>query len=683
MIPLIDRFMANESIKVIVNNNSIRNGVTNDYKLAICEYLWNGFDAGATQVELNYSANEIGSITYMSIVDNGCGIDREKLYESFGAYMDSPKKRMSYQNFGQVRGKQGKGRYAYNCFATKAKWTSVYRSSEGLLLQHTISISAENNDKVETNDSKECKVVHTATTGTIVSFDDVGLSAAELESQTFMDYLRREFAAFLNLHNDKSLLINGKALDYQMLIAQTDSFTECITSGSLEYSFEINYIRWERKIKENYYSYFLDANKYLQYRMTTTLNNKDIEFHHSIYISSSYFNDFNHSIDNAEEDIYGNKTPNDAIFKMLWRRVLSRLHSYQKQYITDEASKKLIQNYDEKGIIRKPCNKYDEYLVKDLKTTIKELYSVVPKVFTNIKDEQASTIIGFLELLLQTDKREDIINIVDKIVKLEDFERKRLLSVLQHTELSHVIDLLELLEGRAKVVSALKDAIYNKSYGVNERDDLQKMIVKSFWLFGEEYNIVTEAEPDFQQALELLLLTLSNNAKGVSKSRINKEKINHPDRNKEMDIFAFRERKISNRIENIVVELKHPNVKLGEVEVSQVKTYMSVITSAEGFNAANMTWKFYLVGNEFDTSEYINDEILSHANYGKDHLIHCVSKNGIRYEIYVLKWSEIFADFELRHDYLLKKLHLKRDLLLSKSINTKEDIHGIINDCNK
>ena len=60
--------MANESIKVIVNNNSIRNGVTNDYKLAICEYLWNGFDAGATQVELNYSANEIGSITYMSIV---------------------------------------------------------------------------------------------------------------------------------------------------------------------------------------------------------------------------------------------------------------------------------------------------------------------------------------------------------------------------------------------------------------------------------------------------------------------------------------------------------------------------------------------------------------------------------------------------------------------------------------
>ena len=59
MIPLIDRFMANESIKVIVNNNSIRNGVTNDYKLAICEYLWNGFDAES--IEKSYM-NHLGLI---------------------------------------------------------------------------------------------------------------------------------------------------------------------------------------------------------------------------------------------------------------------------------------------------------------------------------------------------------------------------------------------------------------------------------------------------------------------------------------------------------------------------------------------------------------------------------------------------------------------------------------------
>ena len=53
--------------------------------------------------------------------------------------------------------------------------------------------------------------------------------------------------------------------------------------------------------------------------------------------------------------------------------------------------------------------------------------------------------------------------------------------------------------------------------------------------------------------------------KGISKSRINEEKIKHPDVNKEMDIFAFRQTMDSQTIENIVVELKRPNVKLGEI----------------------------------------------------------------------------------------------------------------------
>lgn len=41
----------------------------------------------------------------------------------------------------------------------------------------------------------------------------------------------------------------------------------------------------------------------------------------------------------------------------------------------------------------------------------------------------------------------------------------------------------------------IKTAIYNPSYEVDEVHDLQEMVPNMFWIFGEEYNIVTEAEP--------------------------------------------------------------------------------------------------------------------------------------------------------------------------------------------
>ena len=39
-----------------VKNQSIESsGITNDYKEAICEYIWNGLEAHATEININFS----------------------------------------------------------------------------------------------------------------------------------------------------------------------------------------------------------------------------------------------------------------------------------------------------------------------------------------------------------------------------------------------------------------------------------------------------------------------------------------------------------------------------------------------------------------------------------------------------------------------------------------------------
>lgn len=667
--------------KVNITNNSISNTVTKDVNKAICEYLWNGFDANASQLSIRYTKNAF-NITSLEIQDNGEGIDRSSLQETFGCFQDSQKLH-TYQWSSQVKGKKGKGRYSFNCFASKADWVTVYKDKESHYIRHKITIKKGDNQNYDDNE-QETKSSSVKRTGTTVSFSDINLPSDFFDSEVFLDYLKKEFAVFLFLNKAqfKEILINGEKLDYEDVIEDSDNKVIQIEGDRTTFYFNVTYIRWKEKMKENYSMYFLDSSQTEKYERTTTFNNKDTKFHHSLYISSDYFN---HFADNAtgEKNLFGadNTSPKDKVFKTLVKQLKRFLEEKQKKYVAEVASKKLLAKYQYKGIIRQPQNDYDKILVEDLKKTISAMYEVQPKIFTNLQDDQAKTLVGVVELLLQTDKREDLISIMESVVKLSDDERHNLASVLKTTDLARITDTIRLIQNRIRTISALKVAVKPEN-GMNEVDDLQKLVEQSFWIFGEEYNIVTQAEPDFNQALMEYLDKLYDTVPGTSKSNYSKDKIEHPDVNKEMDLFAFRQNVQNSIIDNIVVELKHPKVKLGEKELSQVKTYMNVIMSDSRFNASNMRWKFYLVGNDFDSSNYIHNEMRNAINWGKKNLVCHVDNNGIQYEIFVLKWSELFADFEIRHNFLLKKLEMKREELLVSSIHDKTKIHSIVAEAN-
>jgi len=664
--------------QVNINNNSISRTVTTDYKKAICEYIWNGFDAKASIVELKYEANEFDRILSMSIEDNGEGIDRDTLDETFGCYQDSVKRR-SFQWSSQVKGNQGRGRYSFNCFAERAEWNTIYQK-DGHLLSHRLYIKKGDNHHFYDGEENDLKIVHDKNTGTVVSFKNVSISAFWLSTQEFIDYLCREYAVFLELNKayGKKILINGEPLDYSSIIAETENKEFSVDVDGNKQNFNATFIRWNIKMKENYSIYFLDEEQIEKYEKTTTLNRKDTEFHHSVYIVSPYFNDF--ECNEEETDLFSkHKTPKDKFFVGLCSAIKEYLVEKEKYFVKNVGAQKLISRFEEKGIINKTPKGIDEIILPTLKETITQIYAVEPRVFINIKDEQAKILVGLLSVIIKTGNQEDLFSILESIVKLTDDERHDLAEVLKHAELNYITKVIKELEDRCQKVSALKAAIYNPNYGVNEVDDLQKMVPNMFWLFGEEYNIVTEAEPDFEQALNSYIKEIQKNTKGRSKSSRNKEKIDHPDKNKEMDIFAFRQSFEHSRIENIVIELKHPNVKLGEIELSQVKTYMNVITEQPQFNAPNMIWSFYLIGNEFDKSNYINNEIQSNKTWGKQNLVHHVTKtNGVVYDIYVKPWSMIFNDFELRYKYLFDKLNLKRNGLTALNSDNKEDLKKII-----
>lgn len=81
---------------------------------ALCEYVWNGFDAQASKVEIELHTNEFGLIDMITVIDNGTGIVFDELQYKFKPFNDSSKAGTQNRvNHTLPHGRQGIGRLTF------------------------------------------------------------------------------------------------------------------------------------------------------------------------------------------------------------------------------------------------------------------------------------------------------------------------------------------------------------------------------------------------------------------------------------------------------------------------------------------------------------------------------------------------------------------------------------------
>ena len=167
---------------VQITSKGIKNSLKKYTSLkSICEYVWNGFDAKATQVIVEASENILGNISFIKVVDNGYGIARNQLDDKFRPFFQSEKIYDPNAKQSDVHGKNGVGRLTFFTFSPSASWTTVY-SCEGKNYEYTISVAAD-----ELNHYRpSTPVAVEKATGTTVEFYDVtdgDLSIAAIRDQ--------------------------------------------------------------------------------------------------------------------------------------------------------------------------------------------------------------------------------------------------------------------------------------------------------------------------------------------------------------------------------------------------------------------------------------------------------------------------------------------------------------------
>lgn len=646
----------------------INSGLTDDYRQAIVEYIWNGFDAEAKIVDVQYQrSDEIGNLAYLKISDNGKGINRELLEYTFGQFLDS-QKRQSYQRTSDVHGKKGKGRFSFQKFAYRAEWTTRYLNNQDELKEYTISIDVQDLSSYETTEERtlDKEVYSTGTEVKFINFHDI--SVDNLEHESFYEYLEQQFSWFLYLKEalGVELRINGTVLAYDDIIADSEDIPLDIENTH----FDITYIRWNKRISDKFYFYMMNSNLNENFKILTSFNNKTTGFYHSIYVKSAYFDNFVYE-ETPSERLDGLKNQSDGVYKTLQRKLKKMLEEKEKGFVQEVAAVKLVNGYEREGILpRFKQDIYDQSRKQDLIETIKQIYYIQPKIFNGLNDDQSKTLVAFLNILLSSEEREKILGILEDIVTLTYEERSGLYEVLKTTSIKNVSKVANMMHNRLVAIERLKLLVNDLEKFTTERDHIQKIMEKCFWLFGEQFNLVS-ADVTFEKALANYTYVLDGKEKPEPLT------IDDEQKNRRPDIFLARKRMVndantSSMLEdNIIVELKRPSVDIGIKEYRQIEDYFRLIKNDPNFNAQSRIWKFFVVGKKLDKD--VTDKYESFKVYNKRYLVNIQD----RYEIYALTWDDVFKEFEYRHHYILEKLNFDKEAIQQEIAQVKKDVSGV------
>lgn len=647
--------MTNSELKI--NEQSIKTELSfykNKPYNCLFEYIWNSFDAGATQIKLSFNlpSEGFGYVENVKISDNGNGWDFDNNLNT-ETFLSSSKQDLNSNNKTLPKGRFGRGRYTFIWIAEQIE---ILSKGKKLTLQHNNSIKKE--------------AVSKEINGTEINFLKISQDFSTILSgvENLKKELLLEFGWFLYENEKYKILVNDEAIEINKNIKETknlkkDFFEEEI-KNELDENFEIKIILWEEKPSEYSKYYFLNESNVEIFKQNTGLNKKSDNFWHSVYIKSSLFK----TAEDIDEEMTSQQTldfedkKTKKIKKQIIQKIKEELVKLRKPYLIKQSDvllnelkeEKLIPNLPEFGI-------YDEESYGDL---LKTIYTITPSLFVGKSDSEKKFICATFAGLLSTQDDILIKTILEQLQELTEDEKQDLLEILSRTSLSNVIKTIKEIDHRLEVLEKLKILISEHEKETLEVKHIQKILDQNFWLFGEQFRLFSTTEGALKN-------TLVNYAKEILKIE-DPELQTEP--NGEVDLFLTKSEDYNGIQKNIIVELKRASIILTEEkEYKQINDYRKKILEQSLCNGENQYWEFYLVGKNYDKG--IKELIENSRQHGEKEKGLSLNINDGRVKIYVRKWSDI-----LEAEWGTKMKYLKEKLQIEAKKSKSENVDGIVSE---
>ena len=394
---------------------------------AIAEYVWNGFDAKATVVNIDFEIDnaELDTIKNIRITDNGTGICYEELPIKFKKFYESQKRIANENNTEFTKGKNGYGRFTFYKFARFANWETHY-CKDVQIMSYDIRIDSDTLKDYTTTEP----LVSDNTTGTCVVFNEISSDISSVFiTKTLIPYLKAEFAWFLELKSEYQIYINGQELDYSSIIAEQESISPILSHNQKNnISFQCKYIRWNVKMNDEYSRfYFLNNDLELKFTKTTLLNKKGDNFWHSVIVIDDFFNEINCDSeldDNAIQPKLFDNSADRKLFKELITQLNEFLKKKRRPFLKEQAEVMVTKYKNEDVFPKFGTEDWDIVRKEGLENFVKELYEVEPAVFMKLNKEQKRVFLELLNLVMDSGERDSLFKILDAVVELDSNDRK-------------------------------------------------------------------------------------------------------------------------------------------------------------------------------------------------------------------------------------------------------------------
>ncbi|EFI2162716.1 DNA mismatch repair protein [Escherichia coli] len=652
--------MAKQIIQGTTEINSL--GIKNHFESvepvqAILELVWNGFDAGAKNININIVYDHFDTVKNLTILDDGDGINFTDLGSNFNRFNDSLKKTSIDQH-----GSKGRGRLSFHRLCHQAIWYTKYLSRNAYIKINDEDIKTYE-AQIDIDAEEQNSLLNAMDKGTCVEL--TLLHSSLPDRSELISILSNEFCCKLALDDERRIFVNGTEIDIPEHEIKEVSFE--IENNE----FMVKGIRWDKKpATEKSFIYLTDSSGKIVHKESTTFNKKR-DFHLSVFVSSIWADTFSSNGDDIFSTAKSN--PDSKAWRQLVKNVLKFSRSIYDDFLRVQVEK-AIQKLEEDGAFP-TYNEYDityaSWKRNNIKQVVRSIYIADPQFLVSLTIKQKKIIIRLLDKMLVSNQNEDLFDILESVLDLSDSDLSRFASQLKKTKLENIISSIEELQRRRFAVEKLK-LIMNEHYKeVLETPDLQKIIENNTWLFGERYETIGAEEDTFTKIAKSLRDSV------YSINNIDEQDVENGEdiigAKRQTDLFLARRMPTFDSNGNkifrcIIIEIKRPSIALNVKHLRQLEDYAGIIKRHPEFSSQNLHFELILIGRKISSQDIeIPTRLSNYAGRGDVGLV----SDDANMKRYVKNWYTIFDTFELTNSFMLEKLQMERDIIEKKS---REDL---------
>ena len=599
---------------------------------AIEEIIWNGFDADADVVSVEFEKGSLVKLGVIRVIDNGEGIplsEAEKLFERLGGSWKAKQEKTPKGRF--IHGKNGEGRFKAFSLGNSVTWETTYRDGNNNFT-YTISALASDLRRFTISDPAPT----TQGTGTVCTITDIYKDYRVWGTEEVIDDITERFAPYLYDNRQIKLVFDGNPVDPAAVIQRHKTIQiVCTSSIGTDLAASLTVIEWSTKAKRSLY--ICNSKNFPLHKQQPGIRARG--FHFTAYLASTYFDNFSDDNNDALLTLDVDATrlieaAKDKLRDYFREREAEIARTRVDEWITQEI-------YPFQGEASDPLARSERQIFDVLAVNLAD-YS---KAFEESAPEAKKVTFGLLRAALETGPSA-VQRVFKELLELPEDLQEDLSELMEKVSLTGMIVAAREIVDRLDFMAALRLLVFNpvSKKQLLERSQLHKILEQRTWLFGEEFNLSASDQG--------LTAVLDKHLKLLRREPSITPVLREDGSTGIVDLMLSRliPHNRGDWREHLVIELKRPKQPITHEIAGQVMSYARAVIQDEQFDDKKTVWNFWALSNEIDPA------VLAQANQAN-------RAPGLYYEdrnpevrVWIKTWAQVIQECEGRHKFVRERL---------------------------